>query len=774
MTSMITKFELVDRDMLECLLLQEETIVSTENKKKLEKIKRELNLINGRPNTLKIDYNFSKGYENLKVGRIYPSSVSLGTQDADVIRNPLTYKNYWDIDMENCHFTIALKYAKDNKLPCQNLQDYVENRNEWLKNINDNRWKAKTLLLKLGYGGCIPYTYDEYKNLELDTNECNIEMLPKIQGIQQEMRTIAFYCYEEHKDWHDLSTKTKFKPTKLKNRDNKEFVLLSLYLQTEERKLLLLMDEFFTQKMRSVDRLIHDGIHIRKNIDEKEFNKELLTECENYLKLKSNYHIKISQKPIEMKLNIKQIVKEEFNVYSSVEYIETKKIVESNHFCYRGEFLIESLNEVGSLSFSRIKKVEDYLEKYQIPNYNKNGDLVMMSFYPIWLKDKTRREYTKFDFITDGNCPKDTYNYFRGFKYQEYFTENESYELTNEELIIWDKSLIKKQIESYLCNDRQDCQEYFYQYLALMCFNPDKPANKCLTLRNEIGGTGKSAFFEMFFNPKILGLDYCAVSSDTEKFFNSFDNDIISHKILCYVEEGDTKDTKVLANKIKSAITKKVNIIRSLYTSGIEEKNRINWIISTNKETAIVFEPKNMRRFPYIDCKEHRLDSFEKRQLSIESECPIIAKIFTKILKKKYNKEFDFENHPYSETYNTLEKKYADIFSQFFNYIITEYTKDDDFKYNQQLIDYNGTLVNSTILSSKQFYELFKNICGEYYGRHYYEMTLSQFIHHKELKYWRENYKEAMNYEPSTNVGGSKYILNFKEIRKIIQFKFKI
>jgi hypothetical protein len=69
------------------------------------------------------------------------------------IRNPLAKKNYWDIDVANAHYKIALKYCERYDIEHAKLRDYCENREEILKMVcPDNRDRAKNEFLKTLYG----------------------------------------------------------------------------------------------------------------------------------------------------------------------------------------------------------------------------------------------------------------------------------------------------------------------------------------------------------------------------------------------------------------------------------------------------------------------------------------------------------------------------------------------------------------------------------------------------------------------------------------------
>ena len=62
-------------------------------------------------------------------------------------------KNIKDIDMINCHPVILLNLCQKNKVKCNILENYVENRNIILDSFGDNRKTVKELFLTILNGG---------------------------------------------------------------------------------------------------------------------------------------------------------------------------------------------------------------------------------------------------------------------------------------------------------------------------------------------------------------------------------------------------------------------------------------------------------------------------------------------------------------------------------------------------------------------------------------------------------------------------------------------
>ena len=69
------------------------------------------------------------------------------------IRNSIIPKNIKDIDMVNYHPVILLNLCQKNKIHCNILKNYVENRNIILDSFGDNRKTVKELFLTILNGG---------------------------------------------------------------------------------------------------------------------------------------------------------------------------------------------------------------------------------------------------------------------------------------------------------------------------------------------------------------------------------------------------------------------------------------------------------------------------------------------------------------------------------------------------------------------------------------------------------------------------------------------
>ena len=104
-------------------------------------------------NVNNVSYLPSKNLKNM--GRLFAQSASLQNLPRE-FRGAIG-GNYHDIDMVNCHPSLLLQYCKKNDIKCNNLEHYVNNRDEVINKImNDyqlNKGDVKQLFLSVMNGG---------------------------------------------------------------------------------------------------------------------------------------------------------------------------------------------------------------------------------------------------------------------------------------------------------------------------------------------------------------------------------------------------------------------------------------------------------------------------------------------------------------------------------------------------------------------------------------------------------------------------------------------
>lgn len=769
-----TKYEFFDRSIATKLTKQDSSIVTLYEKILINKLLRKT-----KGNLLEVKYSYAKGYENLKVGRVYANnSGSLGCMNGFVIRAPMCEKHYHDIDMVNCHYTIAYQYAKKLGLKHNHIQNYVENRETCMDDVMEeyglDRSDAKILYLKIAYGGSLP------DNIECPEMQNPIDMANingNLQLLKNQMNELADYVWENNKSWQDLRVKTNLLKHSGKN---KKYKMLSLFLQTEERKILEAMDNYFTSKGRSVDILIHDGCMIRKiNENETTFPRDLMDECQDFIEQYTSYKVKLMQKPIIMEWEFSEEVKNE-NISTGFW---------KSHFLINGKLYREDP------LYDRPRLITDskaYTCQYYVEFCCEPGE--------VWghICDKPLKQYKTFGFHPYGApVPEGIYNTFKGLAWTALYdkpgllTEQQYYDLVKEiketpwplvDQNMWEKSKTKWQIEEVLCyNSKPEIQAYNIRYfmntLGRILFNPTKPTEKVLCLRNEQGGSGKTGLLERHFADKLLGEEYFTSQSSSKQVFGEF-NASIAGKLFILCEEAETKDTKDFTAQIKAAVTRKRNPIRLMRTDTYMEDNFCTYIANTNKQTAFEFDPKNRRRFPQIDCKEYTLTQEDEKKLLAETNDPKFNKMFFEYILAHYDPDFDFNNHPDAESVNILKEQFKSPFLQFMDILLHEWDEyySDKIRYMNWLdTNLNFHLLTDITIKAELFCDIYREVSKELIGSEFSsKIKFAAFRQSKDLtelmkKHPSYFYKTVNNYKgvAKDKATGTFYYINLDKLRDI-------
>jgi hypothetical protein len=204
----------------------------------------------------------------LGYGRLY-SQHGLETFEADV-RGTLCSGLYYDIDMENAHPVLLHQFAKKVlQMEMPETLKFCKNRDEYYSSLSDNRDEAKKGIFQILYGGKTPLdTLQPFKS--------EVELFSRALTSKPEYQKLYKGCQKEAK------------PNLLGS-------FISYVLQTEERRCLMALFNYFTSKGWNVDVLAYDGVMIRKEQD-KEIDDEILKDAAAAVYQATGYLIALKSK----------------------------------------------------------------------------------------------------------------------------------------------------------------------------------------------------------------------------------------------------------------------------------------------------------------------------------------------------------------------------------------------------------------------------------------------------------------------------------------------
>lgn len=207
----------------------------------------------------------------LGYGRLYGSKGSMEQLERE-IRGTLCREFYRDIDVVNCHPVLLVQFAKRYyNMDMPEVAKYCENREQYLTTISEDRETAKNEVIKVMYGG---------KNT-------HAVMSP----FAEEVRVFTITVMSDEK-YSDLLQEV------AKEGGNISGKFLSYVLQTEERRVMMVMRKTFMNHGWSVDVLAYDGVQLRQEVG-KIISDELLQEVEKAITTETGYVVQLMEKPFQ-------------------------------------------------------------------------------------------------------------------------------------------------------------------------------------------------------------------------------------------------------------------------------------------------------------------------------------------------------------------------------------------------------------------------------------------------------------------------------------------
>lgn len=588
-------------------------------------------------------YQFGEGCEEHKLGRLFAQS-NLGVANWSwTIRNPLAEKWYWDIDIANAHYRIALKFCELYELEHTRLKDYCDNRSEKLKMVcPESRDRAKIEFLKTLYG-------DKARDYGFYVNDVEGVITPEghkyINSLKGEVALLMKTIWDKHPQFHDLKTGKDKKS--IKSKDNPQASLMSLIFQTEERKMLMCLKEYLTINKRYMGVLIHDGGYVEKLENEKEFPKQLLEGGARMIKEFLYYDVTLEVKEITHNWKPKKVDAESYE-YKRALFEEKNALVGSMFVVEHEDGYIEYMNEKqANLKFANWRVNELDPETLKMKN---------IPFLLKYKMDPKRMEYDRLDFNPDLKTEhKRIYNLFDGFAVEKI-----------KDKIVIDEKLIQEKIKvitDHLYYLTSGYESYVINWLAFMIQHPHLRTQVSLLFRDQAnllsegGGTGKNQFFERFAN-RLIGEKYSYFVDDNNELYNSF-NSLFEGKLLIFVEEASGKANHQNQDTLKAKITKKKINVNKKSVAQYVVNDYSNYIFCTNNSNPIPIQ-KGDRRWAIFDTNPEKRGNQEYFKTLINAlEDDEVIQYFYYYLKykvKTYKDAFELsKNVPDTDAYREIK-----------------------------------------------------------------------------------------------------------------------
>lgn len=630
----VTKVERYDEDIMKQMLV--DTRISSEDRKRLSHFFKHSRIT---PSKATVSYELSKNYQELKKGRLYPvGAMGLQSFRRD-IRTPLLAKYYWDIDFENCHYNIALKFARDYGIANKTIERYCTHRNECLALYSDNRVFSKNAFLKIAYGGDLSLYRDDYDDTGIQNPKQEAQQF--IRDLKQEMTTLAEIMYHRHPELHKLKCGKENKP--IEKRNNNRAVLMSLVFQEEEKKCLLVLDDFMAENGRYMGVLIHDGGAVEKLDGEMQFPEELLIGGAKAVLEATGISFALTSKSMSHHY--------EAPAECTNAYAKMKADFEKRNFLIGA--IMNQITKDGIRLEHKMSEANIIYANLTVEKMNpKTMEMVEVSFLSEWLKDKERRDYERCDFIPNRDkCPDSVFNLFDGFAIEEAY-QNEP-EILQDEMMTLIQPIIHH-CETLCGSD----PSYFLTWGAQMIQRPEMKPDVGLFFRDkggllqEGGGTGKNMFMD-WFGRKILGDSYYLVVDDNSLLYGNF-NSVFEGKLLIFIEEASGKHNHNNSDTLKSKITKKRGAIKKKCIAEYEVNDYARFIFGSNDVNPLPIRAGDRRLAVFDTNPKYRNNQSYFSNLASCMDSVRVQCAFYQYLKTLpiWNKPIDYQiNRPITDAY---------------------------------------------------------------------------------------------------------------------------
>jgi hypothetical protein len=692
------KTEIIDMDILNKLSLNNK-LFNSYARNDIQKLKHIIGSTPLKEYILNVQYKC----DNSGYGRLY-ANCGMQKQFRE-IRSIFSNKYYWDIDIENAHYNILLNICKYwthifkiEKNQYKYIEEYCNNRDQYLNSISDNRDFSKLQFTIILYGGKNNFESDFKEDSKafhtniLKDETYNIKNNEILEKIKYEVNFIKTKVVEMYKDV--LYNKSSKLNKQFKDKKNPEFSLFALYLQSIERNILLCVERFFKNKGREMHTYIHDGGHITKKPNELIFPETELIELSEFVQICTGFKLKFINKPFKSSeiQNILNMTNLETS-YVYPDYIRDdiytddfyKKMYEfeKSHFLYRGK-----IYHIGKLIEDKdtgiLYRQGDYLLSESLANIDLNyitytrtiryKDKIVekeTSFFKEWIKNKYIRRYSYIEFnpSKEQDINENTYNYFNGLAIFNEITYKKD-EIEKMKIPIFEETKLYDYIYNVICTSNNELYEYICNLIYKLLFNRGILPGILLSLYNENKGTGKSLFCN--FLSSLIGEEYSCKTDKPDNLFSNF-NALIRFKLLVCLEESNIKIEHM--DTVKDYITSTKITTTKKFEDTIQTQNYALFCQTTN---TLPWIEDGCRRIKIIQTSSHRKgDTLYWSELLQEMETFEYKYSFYKYIEQNYKNNYDqmyFQNNfPETSITSQIKKDNSTPFVSFLIYITETY-----------------------------------------------------------------------------------------------------
>lgn len=646
------------------------------------------NIVSSKNNHV-VNYNYVDGKS---IGRLQSKNPSI-QRLYNGFRGVLCDGVMIDVDMKNCHCILVIDLCEKNDIKYNYLADYVNNRDNKIKEIMDDygfsKSEAKSALLS-----CLNDI-----NIKKSVHKKRVKK-GFLKDFDGEMSRII-------KELYDIYKKDDKYKKYLSNSDyNKEGKFTNLILcDMENTYLNRAINKCIEKKIISLEDvavLMFDGFMIYDN-GKSNLKKKIIDILDSEFE-KENMKWDVKDHNIELKEHIDNL-----EIDNKKSYEDVKAEFEENHFMIehplmfgrtykKGKYLEYGL--YNKMDFKDLVKKNKYVY-LQTKETEKDIKYIPIDVFDEWIRDENIRSYKNINFVPktnleDINKSKEYFNTFQGFE-GEYLDNKIDLDGDKEKSII---ETFKNHI-GLLTNYDEKSIEYLTQYVADIIQNPDKLPSVAIMFKSK-QGFGKDTFLNII--SRMIGDKYLYRTANLDDVFGSF-NTSIKDKIILQLNELEGKDGFCQKEKIKNLITEEFTNINEKKIKQYKQNNYIRMFIMTNNISPIEI-PADDRRFVIFKAHNNKPNQEYFNKLWKLYEDDFSIKVLYEYF-KNYKLTLSLRNdRPITNAYKDLQDNcvnpiYIYLNELFIKNNIREYYDDDEFKTHKK--------TGNILIKANDFYQNYKN-----------------------------------------------------------------
>lgn len=529
---------------------------------------------------------------NRNFGRFFANdSISLQSF-AREIRHTIASEFYDDVDIVNCHPIILRHLCNKYDVPCDRLNDYIENRDEHLTDLMKenkiDRDDAKQVFLSIINNGS-----RDYRNLENPTKF--------VKRFKRELSDILEELVEQYPSEHEKRKKL--------NPENAIGSTINAIMCDMENQILQCILKFYKDASIITDNcvLCFDGVMIPKHKN----TESLIPDCEKYILEKTNITINLKIKPMdegfELPAEIPNYTEHtNFDPKDEFCFLEFDEKWRGRHFISENEIIEQTRNDLNRV-FCRVEQGGGFIVKktdcddnlYDILDRNCNfsdmyftysnpdGSMKEMSFKRyLQVFSNYINRYRAIDFAPNNNDPK-LFNLWSGYKAHK----------LNYDLDITPIQLILQHIKEVYCNGCDISYEYFLDLLYFILKYPEKPLGVATFLYSNKQGSGKNVILD-FLQKYVFGDTLTYYTTGLENVLEKHNHMLKNKKVVVVDELASAQDTfHGNFDKLKSMMTGGSIVINPKGVNQYSIKNVLGWFLISNNEDCLKIESSDRRYF---------------------------------------------------------------------------------------------------------------------------------------------------------------------------------